>query len=78
MKPSTSKAVLALATAAVTCITDLAGQFASGQLVNVPRSVLFGALIGAFARLAGMVLAWFVNQAAAAAMSDTPHQDQLL
>lgn len=76
MKPSTSKLVLAVATAAVTCLGDLAGQLASGQLVNVPRSVLLGLGIGIFARLAGAALAWYVNQAAAETMPDPPHQDQ--
>lgn len=76
MKPSTSKLILAVATAAVTCVGDLAGQLASGQLVNAQRSVLIGLGIGAFVRLAGVVLAWYVKQAAAAATLDTSHQDQ--
>lgn len=57
MKPRTRKWVHAGIAAAIGALSDVGAQLAGGQLVNAPRAVLVGLVVGAVCRVAGAMLA---------------------
>lgn len=57
MKPRTRKWVHAGVAALIGAASDLGAQLASGQLVNAPRAVVVGLVVGAVCRVAGAMLA---------------------
>ena len=64
MKPRTAKLLLHISTGAIGALGDLAMQLQGGQLVNASRVVLFGVGLSLFVKVAGVGLAYLVEQAA--------------